>query len=111
MIRGVDVTLYERTPGSTADEFGAAVFTETAVTVHNVLISPAAQEDIVNDLQLFGSRAVYELCIPKGDTHDWCDCRVSFFGSDFHVYGPVVEYIEANVPLKWNRKVRVERYE
>ena len=111
MIRGITVTLYERTPGSTVDDFGAAIYTETAVSVPGVLVTPIAAEDIINDLQLYGKRGAYELCLPKGDAHDWTDARVDFFGQSFRVYGPAQEYIEANVPLRWNRKVRVERYE
>ena len=110
MIRGITVTLYEATQTGT-DDFGAAVYTETATDVPGVIVTPAAAADVVNDLQLYGKRAVYELCLPKGDAHDWTDKRVSFFGQDFRVFGPAQEYIEANVPLKWNKKVRVERYE
>ncbi len=36
---------------------------------------------------------------------------VEFFGRKFRTYGAVTEGIEALIPLSWNRKVKVERYE
>lgn len=110
MIKGITVTLYEKTQNGT-DAFGTQVWTEVPVQVANVLVTPASMEDVINSLQLYGRRMAYELCIPKGDTHSWESCRVDFFGQSFRAYTPVEEYIEANVPLRWNRKVRVERYE
>ena len=110
MIKTVTVTLYERTLTSDTDDFGAPVYTETPVSVPGVLVTPVSAEDVVSDLQLYGKRAEYELCIPKGDAHSWEGCRISFFGKEFRAFTPVVEYIEANVPLRWNRKVKVERY-
>lgn len=109
-LHGIPVTLYERTQSGT-DAFNAPIYSETPVTVENVLVSPVSAEAIVSDLQLYGKRAVYELCLPKGDAHDWAGCRVEFFGQSFRVFGPVQELIESLVPLDWNRKVKVERYE
>lgn len=108
-IKGIQVILYERTKTG-EDPFGVAEYTETPNTVENVLVTPVAADDVVQDLQLYGKRAAYELCLPKGDSHQWEDCRVEFFGQSFRVYTPVQEYIEAQLPLDWNRKVRVERY-
>ena len=68
-------------------------------------------KDIVDALQLYGKKAVYEICIPKGDAHTWEDCRVDFFGESFRVFGIGKEYIDANIPLDWNKKYKVERYE
>lgn len=110
LIVGIPVILYERERVG-LDPFGAPIWAEHPVKVKNVLVSPASAESIVQDLQLYGKRAVYELCLPKGDAHTWEDCRVDFFGQSFRVFGPVQEYIEAMVPLDWNKKVKVERYE
>lgn len=109
-LHGIPVTLYERTQSGT-DAFNAPIYSETPVTVENVLVSPVSAEAVVGELQLYGKRAVYELCLPKGDAHDWEDCRVDFFGQSWRVYTPVEEWIEAMVPLDWNKKVRVERYD
>ncbi|WP_418972365.1 hypothetical protein [Allofournierella sp.] len=110
LIKGITVTLYERTKTG-ADAFGAPVYTEIPVQVENVLVTPTAAADVVNDLRLYGKRAEYELCLPKGDAHIWDGCRVDFFGQSWRVFAPPVKYIEAMVPLDWNRKVKVERYE
>lgn len=108
-LKGIPVTLYVRTQTG-VDGFNAPVWDEKPVTVENVLVSPVSAEAIVNDLQLYGKRAVYELCLPKGDAHDWEDCRVDFFGQRFLVFGPAQELIESLTPLDWNKKVKVERY-
>lgn len=110
MIRGITVTLYERTY-SGADGFNHPTFTEIAKTVDNVLVSPASSQEILDATNLYGKKAIYTLAIPKGDTHTWEDCKVSFFGEDWHVFGVPLEGIESNIPLAWNKKVTVERYE
>ena len=109
LINGIPVTLYEREQTGT-DDFGAPLYTETAVTVENVLVCPAGTEAVTDGLRLHGKRAEYELCLPKGDAHRWEGCTVEFFGRRWRVFGCVTEYIETNLPLGWNRKVKVERY-
>lgn len=109
-IKGIPVILYERTD-SGEDAFREPLYTETPVTVENVLVTPADAEAVVTELQLNGRHLAYELCIPKGDTHRWEGCIVEFFGQKFRVYGGVQQYMDALVPLDWNKKVRVERYE
>ena len=110
MIKGIDVTLYERTQTG-EDDFGAAVYSETPVTVHNVLVGEPETADLVNELQLYGKRLAYVLAIPKGDTHDWEDAKVEFFGQSFRTCGGVVQGIESMIPLCWNKKVQVVRDE
>ena len=95
MIRGIDVILY-RKQQTGEDAFGAPVFNEVSETVHNVLIGEPTAEELVNELQLYGKRLAYTLALPKGDAHDWHD---------------VTEGIEAMIPLQWNKKVKVERYD
>lgn len=107
--RGITVTLYQRVE-SGADPFGAPVVTEEPVEIRNVLVSPTTISENLEIVNLYGKKAVYTLAIPKGDTHIWEDCRVSFFGKDWHVFGFESEGIEDLVPLDWNRKVQVERY-
>lgn len=110
MIKGITVTLYERTQTG-VDALNAPVYTETPVNVANVLVTPSSAEDVVDDMQLYGRRSEYELSIPKGDTHEWTGNRVEFFGQAFRVFTPAREWIEENVPLAWNKKYKVERYE
>ena len=107
VIKGITVTLHERMQTGT-DGFNRPIYEETAVDVGNVLVAPAAEDEIEDMLNLTGRKAVYTLGIPKGDTHDWTDKKVSFFGQDFKTIGSPVEGIEAMVPLEWNKKVRCE---
>lgn len=108
-IKGIPVVLYERTV-SGSDPFGNPITTETMVIVDNVLVSPTSAEDIVNETQVYGKHSVYTLCIPKGDTHNWEDARVEFFGKTFKVFGDAIEYQEELLPLAWNKQIKVERY-
>lgn len=110
IIRGIDVVLYEQTKSGT-DAFNKEEYTETPVTVSNVLVAPATNQEILDTINLYGKKAVYTMAIPKGDTHEWEDRRVSFFGQSWHVFGIPQEGIECDIPLDWNKKVTVERYE
>lgn len=109
-IKGITVTLYDKTATST-DAFGDPVYTETPQNVDDVLVYPSTSTEILETTNLYGKKAVYTLAIPKGDTHDWTDRKVSFFGEDWHTFGIPTQGIEANIPLRWNMKVMVERYE
>ena len=109
MIHGITVRLYERKQTGT-DAFSAPIYEETPVDVPNVLVGEPTTDDIVNDLQLYGKRIAYTLGIPKGDTHDWDNVTVEFFGQKFRTYGSVTQGIEDLIPLAWNKKVKVERY-
>lgn len=104
------MTLYERTQTGT-DAFNAPIYAETPVQVKNVLVTPMSDKDVIDALELYGKRAEYELSLPKKDRHEWKDCRVDFFGQSFRVFGLGREWIEENVPLSWNKKVLVEKYE
>lgn len=108
MIRGITVTLYERTQTG-VDALNAPTYTETPVEVENVLVTPTAAEEVLSDVQLYGKKSVYTLSIPKGDDHQWENRRIRFFGGDYQSIGPVQEYIEGLTPLSWNRKVKVEK--
>lgn len=110
MIKGVTVTLYSKEQTGT-DPFGAPVYEEAPDEVKNVLISPVSAEDMVNELSMTGKHIVYLLNIPKGDTHDWTDRRVDFFGEKWKTVGAAQEYMEAMTPTAWNKKVNVERFE
>ena len=110
MLKGIDITLYAKTQTG-EDAFRDPIFEEVPVTVHNVLVGEPSAEDITTELQLTGRRLAYTLAIPKGDTHDWDDVRVEFFGQKFRTCGGVVQGIESMIPLCWNKKVQVERYE
>ena len=108
--QGITVTLYEETQIG-EDAFNQAIFEETPVEVENVLVTPSSQSEILDSVNLYGKKAVYTLAIPKGDTHDWEDRRVDFFGERWRVFGIPSEGIDGLIPLDWNKKVTVERNE
>lgn len=108
-IKGIPVTLHDRVQTG-VDDFKAPIYAETQVTVENVLVCPVSTQDITTDFQLYGKRLEYELCIPKGDDHSWENRVVAFFGVKWKTFGFPMEWIGENVPLDWNRKVKVERY-
>lgn len=109
LIQGITVLLYEPTQTGT-DSFNHPVYTEQPVAVENVLVCPVGTDDLTDETQLYGKKAEYELCIPKGDTHDWQDKRVEFFGQMWRTFGLPLKWIKENVPLDWNMKIKVERY-
>lgn len=110
MIKGMPVKLHERILSGT-DEFDHPVYTETPVIVENVLVAPASTTEILDTLNLTGKKVVYNIAIPKGDSHTWQDCRVDFFGQSWRVIGLPQQGIDENIPGSWNQKWMVERYE
>lgn len=108
-MKGITIQLVGLTKTGT-DPFGNPIYEETDIDVENVLVSPTSTDDIVNQLTLTGKKAVYTLAIPKGDTNDWEDKEVKFFGKRWRTFGFPIEGIEDLIPLDWNKKVMVERY-
>ena len=110
-IKGIPVTLYQKIDTGEVDGFNRPIYEEESEIVENVLVTPAEYTDVINQLDLNGRKAVYILGIPKGDQHVWEDNDVEFFGERFHVFTPLVRGIEDLIPLDWNGKVMVEKYE
>ena len=83
---------------------------EASVTVDNVLVSPVSTEAQVNaaPAELYGRRELYQIAVPKGDSHRWSNCRVSFFGKMWRVIGGEKRGIESSIPLLWNAIYTVE---
>lgn len=110
-MKGVNVILYDRVVTGN-DALNHPVYAETAQTVENVLIAPMSTNEILENYNLTGRKAVYQLAIPKGDAHDWtAGKRVDFFGKSWRIIDIPEEGIEDLIPLSWNKKVRVETYE
>lgn len=105
---GVSVVLHVRTQTG-VDSFNAPIFSETTENVDNVLIGQPTTEEIDSTLSLYGKKIEYMLGIPKGDTHDWEDTIVEFWGKRYRTFGMTIQGIEANIPTPWHKKVRVER--
>ena len=115
-LSGISVILYEEVQTGT-DDFGAPIYEEIPVTVDNVLVGEPSTDDITTSTQLFGKTIQYMLGIPKGDSHDWTDKKVSWtdaYGITHKVrtFGFPITGIEENVPhqLPWHMKVRCEAY-
>ena len=109
-MKGIPITLYNKVE-IRRDAFNKPIYDDVPETVENVLIEAISSTEVLETLSLTGRRAIYRLGIPKGDQHDWTDKKVSFFGQDFRTIGIPIEGIEEMIPLEWNKKVTVERYE
>lgn len=109
-IKGITVTLINKKEIG-RDPFDNPIFEYVEIDVDNVLVSPTSSDDIVNTKDLTGRTAVYTLAIPKGDTNTWENQEVRFFGERWRVFGIPLQGIEELIPLDWNKKVMVERYE
>lgn len=112
MIKGIDVVLIERTSTGKKDDFNMEVFEENEpVIIHNVLVGSPTSEEIVDTLNLYSKKIDYVIAVPKEDNHKWENSRVKFFGRTFEVVGIPTMGIEENIPLCWNKKVKVEAIE
>ncbi|MBS4769661.1 hypothetical protein KG090_00600 [Carnobacteriaceae bacterium zg-ZUI240] len=109
-IKGIPVTLIHKKIVS-HDPFGHPIYETEEIAVENVLVTPTSTDDVINQQNLLGRKAVYTLAIPKGDNNSWENCEVIFFGKKWRTFGDVIQGIDTLIPLEWNKKVMVERYE
>lgn len=110
MIKGITVTLITKQKTGT-DPFDNPIYEDVEKEIDNVLVSPTSTDDVVNQLDLTGKKAVYTLAIPKEDNNNWEDAEVLFFDGRWKTFGFTTQGIEHLIPLDWNKKVMVERYE
>ena len=111
MIKGETVTLYEKVKIG-VDGLNHPIYNEVPVNVSDILIAPASSVEVLSQNDLDGAHVEYQLAIPKKDTHNWsAGSRVDFFGEKFRTVGIPTKGIDENIPLMWNMKVMVERYE
>ena len=109
-MKGITVILYERRQVG-VDSLNNAIYEELPpVAVDNVLVGQPSTDDVISSLNLYAKSLDYVLGIPKGDTHEWENCEVEFFGKRFRSFGNVIEGIEANIPGPWHKQVKVQRY-
>jgi len=92
------------------DPFGKPVYTEELENVGGVLIGSPSTDDVTNTLNLYGKKIEYVLGIPKGDTHNWVDAEVVFWGMRFRTIGYPTTGEQENIPLRWGQNVKVEKY-
>lgn len=110
-MKTVTVVLKKKTQSGT-DGFGQPIYTTKDVQVKDVLVGEPSTTDIQNALTMYGVRVSYTLAVPKGDSNDWRDAEVVLpapWSATYHVVGDPTEGIEENIPLRWNKKVHLER--
>lgn len=109
-IKGITVILIDKVEID-KDPFGQPIYEDREIPVENVLVAPTSTDDVTNQLNLTGKKAVYTLGIPKGDKHNWENKEVKFFDQKWKVFGKGIQGMEDLIPLDWNKKVMVEAYE
>ena len=110
MLKGITIQLFVR--GEITDPFGAPEIADGhTIDVDNVLYGEPSTEDVTNTLNLYGKRVAYVLAIPKGDTHKWTDTLVRLPDGVYRTIGFPTHGIDELMPLAWNMKVKVERYD
>src|SRR5699024_2504860 len=110
LIKGITVTLINKQEIG-RDPFDKPIYDDVPIEVDNVLVSPTSTDDIVNQPNIDGKKAVYTLAIPKDDDNNGEDAEVLFFDKRWRTFGIPTEGIEDLIPLDCNKKVMVERYE
>ena len=85
MIKGITVQLKKKIQTGT-DAFGNPIYDYQTVNVDNVLIGEPSADDVTSEMSLYGKKLAYTLAIPKGDTNEWENNYVEFFGKRFHVF-------------------------
>lgn len=113
-MKGIKVTLYELKEDG-RDALNNPIYKETPVDVENVLVGQPETDDVTSAISLYGKQISYMLGIPKGDTHEWTDKKVSWTDAQgntqtVHTFGFPIMGVEANIPGKWHMKVRCEAY-
>lgn len=111
MIHGMTVTLHKRIETG-RDAFNNPIYQWYGTeAVDDVLVGEPTPQERTDELNFSGKMIAYSLGIPKGDTHEWEDQIVEFFDHKFHIFGFPKEGIEANIPLRWHKIYKCERYE
>lgn len=106
MLKGIPIVYYNKEKTG-ADAFNRDIFTESAEIIQNVLVAPASTGDLNSSTNVSETILQYYICIPKGDTHNWRNVEVEFFGKRWRTIGDAEEWIESMVPLSWNKRVKV----
>lgn len=109
MIKGMTVQLVEKTQTG-VDGFGVPTYAETLTDIPDVLVGQPSESDVNTSISLYGKRCDLVLGIPKADTHEWADSDVVIRGERYHTIGWPIRGVDENVPLRWNRNVKVMRY-
>ena len=110
-IKGITVKIIPQVQTGT-DAFNAPIYTDgDPIEVDYVLVAPVGSQENLDVTNLYGKKAQYQLGIPKGDTHVWTAALVECDGYRWHVFSLPQKGIDKMIPLRWNDKYYVERYE
>lgn len=109
MLKGIQIKVIGKKQIG-VDELNCPIYEETTEFIDDVLVAPATDAEIAETVNLYGRKALYTLAIPKGNQTDFIDKKIEFFSGSFITIGCPLEGIEENIPLRWNKKVRVEQY-
>lgn len=111
-MKGITITLLNKLQTGT-DWANNPIYEDVPEEITDVLVGEPTTDDVQQALELYGKHIQYTLAIPKGDTHDWVDTKVILpepFAGEYKTIGYPTAGIESNIPLRWNKKVKVERY-
>lgn len=110
MFKTTSVTLFTECEIG-VDAFNRPIYEKDQVTVSGVLVGEPTTDEYNETFQVHGKHLAYVIALPKGDDHDWIDKDVLVFGKRFRTVGEPTQGIEENIPLAWNKKVKVAVYE
>lgn len=108
-MKTITVQLVVKTQDGT-DPFGAPIEKETLVDVPGCLVGQPSSEEIEQTLEMYGKQIAYMIGVPKGDANTWTDTDVIIWGERYRTIGYPQTGIQENIPLKWGKNVKVERY-
>lgn len=111
-IQGISIQVMQKTITG-YDWANQPIYSDEWVSVDNVLVGEPTTDDITQALDLFNKRIAYVMAIPKGDTHEWVNTKVRLpepFAGEYQTVGIPTAGIEENIPLQWNKKVKIEAY-
>ena len=108
-MKGTTVKVLQKTVTG-QNEMHEDIVTEKWIDVPDVLVGQPTTDDITSTLQLYGKRIEYVLGIPKGDANDWVDTEVEIWGEKYKTIGYPMTGESENIPLRWGKNVKVERY-
>ena len=108
-MKGMTVQLVRKTQDGT-DPFGAPIYSEEIIDVPDCLVGQPSTDEIAQTMEMFGKQNAYVVGVPKGDKNTWTDTDVIIWGERFRTIGYPETGIQENIPLRWGKNVRVERY-
>ena len=108
-MKGITIQLVQKIQTG-IDPYNAPIYSEELVDVNDCLVGQPTTDDVTNALSMYGKKIEYVVGIPKGDTHNWIDAELIIFGERFRTVGYPQTGIQANIPLRWDQNVKVERY-